>query len=102
MWPWYDSKPYAACMQQRLSIDAEQLARVNNEYPGGGVDVRRAAACSSVSRSLPHLVVLAAEKLQAEGVESFLSDELGFARIAEVFHSHLDDTKAYVVLRRAR
>jgi hypothetical protein len=114
VWPWYGSSDYASCLSQRLGLDEQQRSRINNEFPGGGVHVRRASAadnkdnvaaqdgsasslCSSTPRVLPHLLVIAGEHLGS--LRSFLSAH-GYASLASCFHSHLEDTKYYEVFRR--
>jgi hypothetical protein len=53
--------------------------------------------CSSTTRSLPHLLVVAGEHVAS--LRPFLSTH-GYVSLASCFHSHLEDTKFYEVFRR--
>jgi len=97
-----------------MGLSEEQQRRINNELPGGGVHVPSGAAvptaddaaaatsrslCSSIPRSLPTLLVVAGE--HASALDPFLS-AYGYEILADVFHSHLEDTKSYAVFKKRR
>lgn len=104
-WGWYSSEAYGACMHERLGLTRAQVGLINNEMPGGGVMASVAATGpgaasrrqSPLSLPLPDVLVL--DESKAVALDVFLSRH-GFELLESVFHSHLDDTKRFLVFAR--
>lgn len=87
-------------MHDRLGLTSARVSLINNEKPGGGmVALARDSTVDHGSHGppLPHVVVMDEAKLGA--LSAFLSRH-GFELVESVFHSHLDDTKRFLVYAR--
>ena len=101
-WSWYHSSAYLACLSARLGLNETQALAIDNELPGGGftpasVDPSPLRCSLPPEPLLPHVLVLPSEKLEA--VHAWLRPR-GYALRATLFHSHLEDTKRYLVFQR--
>lgn len=90
-------------MNERLGLASAQVSLINNEKPGGGMvalprgSEPQAQGAASRAPPLPHVVVL--DEAKSAALSAFLSRH-GFELVESVFHSHLDDTKRFLVYAR--
>lgn len=101
-WSWYHSSAYFDCLSSRMGINETQALAIDNELPGGGftpTDPSSPLRCSLPPEPLlPNVLVLPSEKLE-ETLASWLARRW-YTLKASLFHSHLEDTKQYLVFQR--
>lgn len=91
-WRWYRSQHLNDCFHTRLGLNQSQISSINNVLPGGRV------YSSDVSTTLmPDVIVI--DQTKFDILQGWFT-ESRYVIHATIFHSHLDDTKMYLVLTR--